>query len=206
MQSLLLHTTSHTISAHSCTASSLATILTNARMSHGFAPFTNQSISDVTVSRETLSSRVQTPSLNSFPSLSSILVMANLPPSLRGSGVCTPASSLALVSSCLISGDNSVEMRLSISLWNACVCESISLCKADCEWFREVASALKVLDERMSLAFALVYGLGFPKLIQFCSIARGHAIPVGQICVTMARRQLWLPNYSSRHLRGALPS
>jgi hypothetical protein len=146
---------SHTISVHSCTAPSLATILAQSRMAYGFAPFMIQSTSDVPVSRETATgSRIQTPSITSLPFLANILVIAVLPPSLRGPNSNSQSCSLALTSTCLISGDHSVEMRLAISLWNPVVCESVLLCETDIEWFCELASAFKVLDERIAHAFA----------------------------------------------------
>jgi hypothetical protein len=107
------------------------------------------------MSRETASGfRVQNTSLSPSSLLSHIFVIAVLPPSMRATGGSEQSSSLALVSTCFLSGDHSVEMRLSISMWNSSVCSSVSLCDADSEWLSEVASALRLLDERIAHAFA----------------------------------------------------
>lgn len=86
--------------------------------------------------------------------LSHIFVTAVLPPSMRHSDTSAQSSSLALESICFLSGDHSVEVRLSISMWNSSVCSSVSLCDADFEWLNETSSALRLLDERIAHAFA----------------------------------------------------
>ena len=152
---MLLQTRSHTLSTPSCTAASLATRLAQVRMACGFVPLVPYSNSEASNCRETVSGfRVQTSSIASLHALSHIFVASVLPPSVRSLDSSSLTSSLALVSTCVISGEHTVEMCLSISMWNPSVCASISLCDADSEWLSEVASALRQLDERIVHAFA----------------------------------------------------
>jgi hypothetical protein len=124
-------------------------------MSCGFVPFFLSSSSDTSASRDVVSSvRVQNASLSPLVALSHIFVIAVLPPSLRSAENSGQAWSSALVSTCFLSGDHSVEVRLSISMWNASVCSSVSLCDTDSDWLSDAASALRLFDERVAHAFA----------------------------------------------------
>jgi hypothetical protein len=152
---LLLHTMSHTVTALSCTAASLAVILAQVRVSCGFVPLVSHCNSELSVSRDAapgIRSQIAAPAPST--SLSNIFVAAVLPPSLRKVNASAQTCSLALASSCFLVGDHSVELHTSISLWNASVRESVLLCAADIEWLTEVDSALKCLDERTAQAFA----------------------------------------------------
>jgi hypothetical protein len=152
---LFLQTMTHMITALSCTAASLAATLAQVRVACGFVPLMSHSTSDVSVSRDAapgVRSQFAVPAPSA--SLSNIFVTAVLPPSLREPNASVQTCSLALVSSCFLAGDHSVEMRTSISLWNATVRDFVSFCDADIAWLSEVASALRGLDERTVQAFA----------------------------------------------------
>ncbi len=153
VQSFVLQSRSYTISSTACNAASLAASLSQVRISCGFVPLMISSSSDVAISRETSILRGQNSSSSPPLSLSNIFVIAVSPPSMRSIETDAPTGSLCLVSTCLLSGDHSLEMRLSISMWNPSVCASVSLCDADSEWLSEVASALRLLDERTAHAF-----------------------------------------------------